>query len=429
MSAVYRFSAAWQVMEKVVRLPVSLLISIIITNYLGAAQFGQLTAAYTIVLIAVPLASLGIDAIVYKQIGNDEPTDSTISNAVVLKLLGFALVYLSFAVYGFVVADSQSDLLLTFGFILLFAAFNPIEIFLTVSGHGRAKTVIGLFAFLISTAFRLFLVWQGADLILFALAYVLETLIAAACWLIWASRNNIRFSAETLDLKSMLDVVWKAFPLLLSNIMISIFAKIDILMIAHYLGDAPVGQYAIAVNLVALIAIFPATLNNSMFPIAMAEKKTSYEAYEAAMVRVLSVSYWIGLIGALLFFFFGRSLIDFLYIDEFDKSADVLPILCWAAIFQFFGSFSTLWLVNEGLQKYRLYRITSAMVLNIVLNLIWIPTYGIQGAAYATLISYFLASILGNAMTRNTRPIFWLQIRVIFFWSVVTMAKNRARAP
>lgn len=53
------------------------------------------------------------------------------------------------------------------------------------------------------------------------------------------------------------------------------------------------------------------------------------------------------------------------------------------------------------------------MVVNIVLNAFWIPQYGITGAAYATLISYLLASILGNAFTWHTRPIFWLQIKVM----------------
>jgi Na+-driven multidrug efflux pump len=61
----------------------------------------------------------------------------------------------------------------------------------------------------------------------------------------------------------------------------------------------------------------------------------------------------------------------------------------------------------------------------VVLNLMWIPAYGIQGAAYATLISYFLAAILGNALTRNTRPIFWLQMHVLAFGGIAALIRRK----
>lgn len=420
MNARFRSSSIWQFSEKIVRLPISLLVSILITNYLGASQFGVLTAAYTIILMAVPVASLGLDSLIYKQIGNSEPTDATISIGIAIKVMGFLSVYICIIIYALIFAPAQDWMLVTLGLILFFAAFNPIDILLTVLGHGRTRTLIALTAFTVSTGFRLYMVWIKADVYWFAVAYVLETSIAMFLWLVWARRNKIRLSLDAVDIKGMGTVIWAAFPLFLSNIMISVFAKVDILMISSILGDAPTGQYAVAVNLVALVAIFPATLNSALFPLAMTAKKTSEQAYQAAMLRILTYSHILGLVGALVFFFFGPEIIGLLYTEEFEPSGQVLRILCWSAIFQFFGSFSTLWLINEGLQRYRLYRVTSAMALNVVLNILWIPKFGIQGAAYATLISYFLASILGNAMTANTRPIFWLQLKTIILWHFIS---------
>lgn len=425
MKSQFHASAIWQIIEKAVRLPISLLVSILTANYLGADQFGTLTAAHTIILIGAPVASLGVDRVVYGRIGNGDAEAEILSNVIAIKILGFMAVYLILAAYAYSFSSSRidRDLIMALGLILLFSAFNPIEILLIVKGHGRTKTLIGLGAFAVTTIFRFYLVWSAADLYLFSIAYLLEALALASLLILWSRKNDIKPKFSLINLTLMLGILYDAFPLFLSNIMISIFAKIDILMIDHFLGNASVGRYAVAANLVGLISIFPAVINSSLFPLAMMAKKKSEVEYFDTMLRILSYSYLLGLAMALMFYFFGAIFIEKLYTNDFSASADLLSILCWSAIFQFFGSFSTLWLVNEGLQRFQVYRIAAAMICNVLLNMLWIPAYGIQGAAYATLISYFLASILGNAFTWNTRPIFWLQLKVIFFLGLLRMGR------
>ena len=414
-------SAALQVLEKAIRLPVSLIMSILVANYLGAEQFGALTVAHTVVLIAAPIASLGLDEIVYQRLGNDRDPSQILSTAILLRLGGFVLTYLVLLIYSFGFSGGQVDraMVLTIGLILACSAFNPINMFLTVRGFGKVKVLIGLAAFAFISVFRLSLIMLGADLYMFALAYLVETLTMALLLTIYARRNGIGLSPRFVDSVLVRELMRAAFPLLLSHSMINVFTKIDILMIQHFLGDAPVGQYAVAIRLVEVIAIFPAIVISALFPIAMTAKRDSQTEYFRVMNRILTLGYVFGVAAAMSFFFFGGWLVRTLYSEEFTQSADLLQVLCWAFVFQFFGSFSTLWMVNEGLQRYRVYRIAAAMVLNVCLNLIWIPAYGISGAAYATLLSHFLSSILGNAFTAHTRPIFWLQVRVLLTFGLL----------
>lgn len=411
----YYQSAVLQMIEKGIRLPVSLVMSVLVANYLGAEQFGTLTVAYTIVMIGAPLATFGIDGIVYQRIQKTSSVSTLLSTAIAIQLFGFLMLYLALVVFVLVFSGQEAsrDLVLTVGVIIGFSAFNPLSIFLVVNGLGVPKVLIHLLSFGCVSIFRASLLILEADLYFFALAYIVETSSLAILLLSWARLKGVDLGLRYVDRRVGKGLLRSAFPLLLSLIMINVFMRIDILMIDRIMGSASVGQYAVAVQLVGVVAIFPAILGSALFPIAMREKAVSKIRYFSSMRNILLAGYIIGL-GAVLFFFtFGEYLIGTIYTDDYKDSAYLIQVLCFASIFQFYGSFSTLWLVNEGLQRYRVYRVASAMCLNVILNILWIPVHGTLGAAYATLLSYFVASILGNAFTSNTRPIFWLQLNVL----------------
>jgi len=50
---------------------------------------------------------------------------------------------------------------------------------------------------------------------------------------------------------------------------------------------------------------------------------------------------------------------------------------------------------------------------NVVLNYILIPVYGGQGAAWATLVSYAIASFFAVLLYPRTRPVFWLMLKAL----------------
>jgi Na+-driven multidrug efflux pump len=65
--------------------------------------------------------------------------------------------------------------------------------------------------------------------------------------------------------------------------------------------------------------------------------------------------------------------------------------------------------------RYIGYRVFFGLIINVFLNFYLIPSYGITGAAMATLVSQFIASYLGNTLVGSTRKIFYVQSRVLLF--------------
>jgi PST family polysaccharide transporter len=87
-------------------------------------------------------------------------------------------------------------------------------------------------------------------------------------------------------------------------------------------------------------------------------------------------------------------------------SASVLTIYIWAGVPVFLGVASSQYLINENLTKLAFYRTFIGMIINVILNIFLIPIYGINGAAFATLLSYAL-SVFAIGFFKNTR----LQLR------------------
>jgi O-antigen/teichoic acid export membrane protein len=88
-----------------------------------------------------------------------------------------------------------------------------------------------------------------------------------------------------------------------------------------------------------------------------------------------------------------RPLAELLFGPEFRDTGPVLSVHVWAGVFVALGIASSQYLVLEDLVRISAQRTLVGAVLNIVLNLLWIPRYGALGCAWATLISYAVASV------------------------------------
>jgi PST family polysaccharide transporter len=91
-------------------------------------------------------------------------------------------------------------------------------------------------------------------------------------------------------------------------------------------------------------------------------------------------------------YFIAPALISLLYTDEYSASATILSIHIFASIFIFQRAILSKWLIIEKLYKYSLISSVCGAITNIVLNAVLIPQYGGVGAAWATVISYMIAS-------------------------------------
>jgi O-antigen/teichoic acid export membrane protein len=189
---------------------------------------------------------------------------------------------------------------------------------------------------------------------------------------------------------------------------------IDRLFIGQLKGQAEVGIYSMAVR-VASVIVFLMTAFQLAWPAFAYSIRDDDEAkrtYAYVLTYLLFVTCWLSLaLGAL-----APWIVDVLGTPKFARAAEAVPLLAFAT-----AAYSGYSVLAIGIGRARQTQFNwivagAAALVNIVLNVILIPPYGMMGAAVATLVAY-LALFVG--MWLNSRRVY----PVAYQWRrVVTIA-------
>jgi polysaccharide transporter, PST family len=187
-----------------------------------------------------------------------------------------------------------------------------------------------------------------------------------------------------------------------------------VIMLEHFCGPATVGIFAGATRLADMCTFIATGVMTSVTPTLIAlgiENKAQYDRFIARLYQGLALAM---ILVSLVLTCFAGPLFDLLLGPSYAGAADVLRIYIWSSVFIALGVVQGQWLVNEGYQKFMFYRSAAGALINILANLVLIPPYGAAGAAVASCLAQFIASILSNLFCdRATRGMFVLQARAL----------------
>jgi len=184
-----------------------------------------------------------------------------------------------------------------------------------------------------------------------------------------------------------------------------VYMRIDQIMIKNMINDEAVGYYSSAVRLCEAWYFIPVTLCNSLFPAIVNAKTVSEEFYNNRLQKLYDILAWMAIGIAVPVTIFSPQIIQLLFGNDFSPASPVLTIYIWAGVAVFLGVASSQYLINENLTKLSFSRTFAGMVVNVILNLILIPYYGIVGSAIATLISYTIATFSIFTSKKTTQQV------------------------
>jgi O-antigen/teichoic acid export membrane protein len=190
-------------------------------------------------------------------------------------------------------------------------------------------------------------------------------------------------------------------------------------MIKHLLNTEEVGYYAAAVRVSEAWYFVPVAIASSLFPALVSVRSVNIGEYENRLQHLFDFMVIIALIVALAISLTADWLVNIIYGSAYQKAATVLTIHIWAGIFVGLGVVRGKWLVTEGLQHLAPLYLGAGAVLNIVLNYIFIPRYGINAAAYTTLVTQAFASYIVPALFSQTRISFYMMTKSLLLWPAV----------
>lgn len=422
----YFKNTSWLFGEKILRMFVGLFVGIWVARYLGPEQFGLFSYAQSFVGLFTAIATLGLDGIVVRELVKDESRrDELIGTAFWLKLIGAfgVLIVLAIAIH-FTSNDSYTNTLV---FIIasatIFQAFNVIDMYFQAKVMSKFVVYANVISLFISSLIKVVLILYEAPLIAFAWTVLFDSAVLALGFVYFyvrhsassvESHSKLKIKNLTFSRVTALSLLKDSWPLILSGIVISIYMKIDQVMIQEMMGSEAVGQYAAAVRISEAWYFIPIVVASSLFPAIINAKKISEELYYARLQKLYDLMVWMAIAIALPMTFLSDWVVNLLYGEQYSQAGNVLMIHIWAGIFVFLGVASGKWFTAENLQMLSFWRTFYGMTINVVLNFMLLPNYGIQGAAVATLISQIIAAYISDLLNTRTRRMFWMKSKSIF---------------
>ncbi len=175
---------------------------------------------------------------------------------------------------------------------------------------------------------------------------------------------------------------------LMSILLITSNYRIDIFILKSMVDFGDIGIYSLAVNLGGQLWLIPDAFKDVLF------NKNARKNDVEAIVMAIKFNLVISLMMFAFFAVFGQPIIRLLYATEFERAYMPLVIIITGNIFMIFYKFIYTLFISDGKRLISVIIFTVSVLANVVLNLVLIPDYNINGAAFASLVSYSLCGIL-----------------------------------
>jgi len=392
---------------------------IILARALGPKGKGIYTLIILIPTVMLKLGSLGIEAAnVYFTGSKKYKIEDIVSNSLLSSiLLGSILFLLFFNIYhlsifqNFLKSYQLNDIYLWFAvlavpFSLLSGYLINIllgkEEIITFNKINVLKTIFDLMVIII----LLLIFKQGIFGAI--IAYLLASIFIALLVIFFIKKyTKINFSYNGKLLK---DTISYGIIAHFSNLTTFLNYRLDMFLVAIFLGPIEVGYYSMAVGIVEKIWMLPGAIATVLFP-----RISSIENTKANNLtpRVARHTFFIVLIISLILAVLAKPLIEILFGDAFLPSVMPLLILLPGIIALSFPKILCADLAGRGKPIYSLYAAVISLGVNIPLNLWLIPRWGISGAAFASSVAYIIGTLVVIAAFIKISGKSWGEISII----------------
>ncbi|HEX9017076.1 MAG TPA: oligosaccharide flippase family protein, partial [Chloroflexota bacterium] len=191
-----------------------------------------------------------------------------------------------------------------------------------------------------------------------------------------------------------LDMLRLSYPLMLNNLLNSLFFRVDSLMLKPMAGDAQLGWYGTAYKFIDGLGIISSSFTLALFPMLSRHAQSPGPqlsrsfGYAIKVLLLVSLPICVGttLIAPEIILLFAGP-------EYLPHSALALQILIWFLPFSFVNGVTQYVLIAINQQRFITFSFAVATVFNVAANLLLIPRYGYAGAAVTTVLSEWVLMV------------------------------------
>lgn len=398
----------WLVSNRVITLIIGMFVMAAIARYFGPVKYGMFNYAVAFNSFFVAISTLGFETLAVKAI-IDKEYDENIVLFTSFSLRFFASVFLtviSMLFIRLIEPDDTSLQMLVFimSLIMIIKSTDVIEYWTHAYQRAKISSLIQMAAYIFSAILKLLLVLFGGNLYHLALIYLIEALIIAVSYTIAYWKKKSSTTKLKFDKEFARSILSKSRYLIISSLMVTIYMKIDQVMLGTMLSDkAELGIYSASSQIATMWYFIPIAIITSFKPIILKNKNRNEEEYKLSIQKLYRLIGWISTGFAIFVFLFSDLIINILYGPEYAGASKILTVSIWAGVFAMLGNVTAVWLVCENLHRYKIVFVLSGAIINVGFNMIAIPQWGAIGAAVVTLFSQILANFITPLIFKDVR--------------------------
>lgn len=386
---------------------------------LGAGEWGVFSYAINLVAMLTVFIDLGIGPILIREVSktNDPIIRSKVLSTslfIKLALLSLGVLITLFIAPSFTKIEAAKTLLPIISLILIFDTLREFGFSLSRALE-KMEWEAGLFALtnVAIVGFGFFFLYLSPTVTSFTYSYAAGTGIGMFATF-FALRHHFKDIFYHFSKNYIKPIFVSALPFAISGVLGSLMINTDIFFIGFFRTAEELGFYSAAQRPIQLLYMLPALLATSIFPAFSRLAHTDKEKMRSIVERSVCITLLAALPIAVGGIIIAPQFMELLFGNEYLPGTSSFQVLLLSTIIVFPLSIVTSAIaVYEKKEKLLIYYVALGGILNVILDILFIPKIGIVGSAWATLISQSISGIY-----------LWWRLRHITGFRIVSYLKN-----
>ena len=368
------------------------LVTILITRNFSVEVFGEYSFLISIAMTCFQFAHLGFSsANTYYVVHNNRLLPFLLANTQILGLIVGFITLIVLIILNTVYFHRDVSLIVVTSLMVPFLVITELNRGLLIGlGKIKAANYLDLLAKVLYTIMVISVIIYFQSIWSLIFAYVMQMFLYSS-----TSFYNL-FKKAKSNLKPSIHLFKKtsnySIRMYLTLFLAFLVLKIDVYFIEYFIGNKPLGIYSLAATLATHLILIINVVIPLLLPKLATIKNTIERIKKLRNIIFYAVILLVGI--NLGFYFFGKWFIVLVFGNKYIESVTIIQILLMATSVLSLETILAQYYAFIGKIKFLIYYWLITLLLNIILNYLWIPEYGIEGAAWASFISYSLILVL-----------------------------------
>lgn len=389
-------NAAWIIGIQLIKSVLGLVISMLTARFLGPSNFGVINYASSIVAFVAPIMYLGLTGVLVQElVSSPENEGKILGTSITLSLVSSVLCVGGVIAFVSVANKGEHETVIVcalYSILLIFQAIEMMVYWFQAKLLSKYSSSVSLVAYVAVSAYKIFLLATKKSIYWFAVSNAFDyMLIAVGLMIVYKKLGGNKLCFDIQTAKRLLS---KSKYYIVSNMMITIFAQTDRIMLKLMIDDAATGYYSAAVTCAGMTGFVFSAIIDSFRPLIFDSKKRNEAQFEKNMTRLYGIIIYLSLVQSVVISILSGIMVNLLYGSAYAPAKEILAILVWYTTFSYLGAVRNIWILAEDKQKYLWIINLSGALTNVVLNYFLIPIMGGVGAALASLITQIFTNVV-----------------------------------